>query len=68
VDLGDIRTNTARLDGNLLVYARYLTTGETFLIDTFDSVNNTLVADIPQVAVDAITAHLLAAIVAAANA
>jgi hypothetical protein len=67
VNLADVRSTTARLDGSLLVYARYTPTGETFLIDTFEAVGDTLVADIPSSAVDVILTHLLAAIVTTAN-
>jgi hypothetical protein len=67
VNLADIRATTASLDGELLVYARYPATGGTFLIDSFTAVGNTLVADIPQTAVDAILARLLDAIVTQAN-
>jgi hypothetical protein len=67
VNLADVRSSTARLDGSLLVYARYTPTGETFLIDGFTAVGDTLVADIPQAAVSVILQHLLAAIVTAAN-
>ena len=67
MNLADVRTTTAALDGEILVYARYGTTGETFLIDSFTAVGNTLVADIPQTAVDAILARLLDAIVTQAN-
>ena len=67
MNLADVRSSTARLDGDLLVYARYTPTGETFLIGAFEAVGDTLVADIPADAVAVILQHLLDAIVTTAN-
>lgn len=66
MNLADVRATTASLDGELLVYARYVPTGETYPIDEFVAVDNSLVADIPQAAVDRILRHLLDAIIATA--